>query len=478
MMPKKAVVTPDREMPSQNSPEQGRTSVVVSTSGAASLHNWRNIRLITGREYKNRITQRSFIIMSILLLIIVFVAAFVPTIMQLVQRLTASPGPQTQVVVVNEAGMIAGMNETMLISDINSELNGTNTGSNAPYTISVQSPTSLDNLQSQVKHGKLDILLVLTRSTQGNLQFIYDTDTDPNNDPNLSNIQTLTQQLNFLDVAYRQGLTPAQIHDLVASPSLTTVYSQQGQNTRSTNQIVAEYILAFAGPLLIYTCISLYINIVASGVAEEKSNRIMEILVNAATPFQLLAGKIIGIGAACLTQMACLVVVGIGALLLQAPLQDALLGANAGGFGQYLTSISIPYYLLFLICILLAFFLYATLAAGLSATIRRQDEVQNAIMLPMILIITGWILVVFSLSSPNATWVKALSYVPLWSPMLILVRVAVGTVAWWEVVVSITLLLVAILACAWFAARLYRVGVLMYGQRPGLGQVMKLAFGR
>jgi ABC-2 type transport system permease protein len=71
-----------------------------------------------------------------------------------------------------------------------------------------------------------------------------------------------------------------------------------------------------------------------------------------------------------------------------------------------------------------------------------------------------------------------LSYIPFWTPMLMLMRLAVGTVAWWEIVVTIALMLVAILACTWFAARLYRMGVLMYGQKPSLGRVMKLAFGR
>ncbi len=196
--------------------------------------------------------------------------------------------------------------------------------------------------------------------------------------------------------------------------------------------------------------------------------------MNAATPFQLLTGKIVGIGAACLTQMTCLVVVGIGALLLQAPLQAALFGENAGSFIQYLTSVSVPFYLLFLIYILLAFFLYATLDAGLSAMVKRQDEVQNAVMLPQMLIIIGWFLVYLAVFSPNAAWTKVLSYIPFWTPMLMLVRLALGTVARWEVVVTIALLLVAILACTWFATRLYRHGVLMYGQRPSLRQMVKL----
>ncbi len=401
-----------------------------------------------------------------------FLAAFIPTMVQFVQHITAQPGSPTQVVVVNNAGTVAGLNEATLTSYISSQLNGTNTGSLAPYAISSQPAARLRNLQSQVKHGKLDILLVLARSTQGNLQLLYDTNADPNNDTNLSNIQALAQQLTVLDTAHRLGLTPSQIRSLFAPPSLTMVYTQQGQSTRPVSEIIAGFVLAYAGALLIVIFVSVYANIVAAGVAEEKSSRIMEILVNAATPFQLLVGKIVGIGAACLTQMTCLVVVGIGALLLQTPLQAALFGAKAGGFIQYLTSVSIPFYLLFLIYILLAFFLYA----GLSAIVKRQDEVQNATILPRMLVTIGYLLFFLGASSPNAPWTKVLSYLPFWTPTLMLVRIALGTAAWWEIVLTIALMLVAILACTWFAARLYRYGVLMYGQRPGLGQLLKLVW--
>lgn len=261
-MSKKTVVTPERE-----TPEQGHTSVAVSSGGAATLHTRRNIRLIIGREYKNRVTQRSFVITSIILLVIVFLAAFIPTIVLFVQHITAQPGSQTQVVVVNDAGSIADMNETTLISYISSQLNGTTTGSLAPYAISSQPRAFLSNLQSQVKHGTLDILLVLDRSTQGNLQFLYDTNADPNNDSSLTSIQVLAQQLTVLDTAHRLGLTPSQTTRLFAPPSLTTVYTQQGQSTRPVSEIIAEYVLAYAAALLIVIFISTYANIVAAGVA-------------------------------------------------------------------------------------------------------------------------------------------------------------------------------------------------------------------
>ena len=145
---------------------------------------------------------------------------------------------------------------------------------------------------------------------------------------------------------------------------MTVVYTQQSQNTRSGSELAAGYLLAIAGCILIFISINLYAGRVAVGVAEEKSSRVMELLLNAATPLQLMAGKIVGIGAAGLTQMACLVAVGIGALLLQSPIQAALFGTSAGGLSQYLSSVSVPFYLLFLVYFLLGFFLYATIYAA------------------------------------------------------------------------------------------------------------------
>ena len=470
-MSKKTVGTPGRETPAQDLPEQERTSVAVSSGGAAAQNTLRNIRLIIGREYKNRVTQRSFIITSIILLVIVFLAAFIPTIVQLI---TAGTTSQTHIVVVNDAGSIAGLGEAKLTAYISSELNGTTTGSRAPYAISSQPAASLGSLQNQVKSGKLDILLVLDRVTNQDLRLTYDTSASATNDSNLSTIQALAQLLTFLDTAHRLGLTSRETQRLVAPPDLIVVHSQQSQNTRPVGEMIAGFVLAIAGCVLIYISIMAYAGIVAMGVAEEKSSRMMELLLNAATPLQLMVGKIVGIGAAGLTQMACLVAVGIAALLLQSPLQAALFGTSAGGLSQYLTSVSVPFYLLFLVYFLLGFFLYGAIYAGLGALVKRQEEVQSAVMIPMLLLVSGYVLIFLADFYPDATWVKVLSFIPFWTPTLMLVRLALGTVFWWEIAVTIVLMLVTICACAWFSARLYRYGILMYGQRPSLRQMVKL----
>jgi ABC-2 type transport system permease protein len=466
-------LTEDR--PEQERSEQEYRAIVVSSGGAAARTTLRNIRLILGREYKSRVKARSFIITSVILLVIVFLAAFLPTVIQLIRSgSSASASGQTSLAVVNEAGSIAGWNEAQLTADITPALNGTSTGSSAPDAISSQPQSALSRLQSQVKDGKLAMLLVLERATDQDVRFTYDTPNSSTSDPNLSAIQGLTLQLTFFDTAHRLGLTPSQTRRLAAAPDLVVVQTQPSQATRPESESATGYVLAYVGVILIYASVGLYAGIVAAGVAEEKSSRMTELLVNAATPFQLLAGKIAGIGAACLTQMGCLVVAGIVGLLLQTPVQVALFGTHAGGFSQYLTGVSIPFSLLFLLYFLLAFFLYATLFAGLASLVKRQEEIQNAIMLPTLLMSSGYVLFFFTVSSPDATVTKVLSYIPFWTPMLMLMRLAVGTVAWWEIVVTVALMLLTILASTWFAARLYRLGVLMYGQRPSMGHLLKL----
>jgi ABC-2 type transport system permease protein len=459
------------DLPEQTPADQEYSAVAVPSGGAAAQHTLHNIRLIIGREYTYRVKQRSFIIISSILMVVVFLAAFIPTI---VQYITSGTPSQTHLVVVNEAGSIAGLDDAQLAAFINTTLNGTNTGSPAAYAISSQPPAALESLHRQVKQGQLDMLLVLERLPNQALRFTYDTDASATNDTNLPTIQGLAQLLTFLDTAQRLGLTSQETQRLDAPPDLIIMYAQQSQTTRPASESAAGFALAFAGVILIFVSIQAYAAIVAAGVAEEKSSRIMEILVTAATPFQLMVGKVVGIGAACLTQMGGVVVVGIGGLLLQTPLQAALFGAHAGSFIQYLTGASIPFYLLFLLYFLLAFFLYATLVAGLASLVKGQQEVQSTIIPPVLLLSSGYVLFFFVVSSPDATLTKVLSYIPFWSPMWMLMRLALGTVAWWEIVVTVALMLLTILASTWFAARLYRLGVLLYGQRPGLTSLVKL----
>jgi ABC-2 type transport system permease protein len=461
----------------QSAPEQ-HSAIAVSSRSATQQNTARNIGLIVKHEYKKRVTQRSFVISTIVILVLIVIAAFVPTV---IQYIAAHSNSQTRITVVNNAGSIGGLNGDALASYINTALNGTTGAANgqsssgkAHFVIQMASSRSIDSLKNQVKNGTLTILLVLDQAPNQALRFTYYTTSSPTGDSNVSQVQALAYQLNVLDKSSRLGLTPAQTSSLFAQPQFSDVNLSQVQSARSQSEMVAGYILAYAGNILIYIAVLLYGMGVAMGVAEEKGSRIMEILVNAATPFQLMVGKIIGIGAAGLTQMACFVAVGIGALLLQIPLQAVLLGSNTGLLNLNITGVSITLLLLLLVYFILGFLLYATLFAAMGALVKRQDEVQNAVAPLTMLLVVGYIVSFFGIYIPDATWIKVISYVPFWTPTTMLVRIAAGGVASWEIAFTIALMIVAIFVCAFIAARIYRFGVLMYGQKPGLGQLVKL----
>ena len=472
MMSKKSGTVLERETPA--SPQSALT---ISRGGAARQQAVRNIALIAGYEFKKRVRQRSFIIVTIVILVLVILGACVPTV---IEYFTATSTTQTRIAVANNAGTIAGMNDDALSRYIGTALNGTATQSSGkpPYAISV-TPTgsSTGSLQQQVKNGDLSILLVFDRAANGEMRVTYYTNANPSSltaDPQLAQIQALVGQLSIADKASRLGLTPAQTASLFVPPGFSVVHTGQSQAARSAAEAVTGYILAYVGVLLIFMSVYLYGYGVATGVAEEKSSRIMEILVNAATPFQLMVGKIVGIGAAGLSQMAAFVIVGIGALLLQTPLKALLLGSSAGGLNLDITGASVTMLALVLVYFLLGFLLYATLFAATGALIKRQEELQNAVQPVMWLFTIGYLVSFIGISSPDAAWVKVISYIPFWTPTAMLMRIGMGNVAWWEIVMTVALMLAAIYLCAVISARIYRYGVLMYGQKPGLRQLVKL----
>ncbi|HEX6109052.1 MAG TPA: ABC transporter permease [Ktedonobacteraceae bacterium] len=470
-MSKNTVATPEKQ-----TPEHEQNAVAVSLSRSGNQNNLRNIGLIIAREYKYRLSQRSFKISTVVILILIIIGSFVPTIVAYINSVSNS---QTKVVVVNNAGTIAGMNNDALHHYIDATLNGATPGQSTSgkpaYSINTASSDTASNLQKQVKDGTVGILLVLERTPSQDVQFTYYTNANPVGDTNITKVQGLASQLSLLDKASRLGLTPDQTSKLFAQPQFSVVNVGQSQNNRSVSDIVAGYILAYAGIILIFMSVYLYGVMVANGVAEEKGSRIMEILVNAATPFQLMTGKIIGIGAAGLTQMSAFVVVGISALLIQNPIKAALLGNNSSALNLNITGSSITLLLLLLVYFILGFLLYATLFAALGALVKRQDEVQNAVQPLTWLFMIGYFVSFFGIYTPDATWVKVISYIPFWTPTTMLMRIGVGSATWWEIAITIVIMIVSIFVCAVIAARIYRYGVLMYGQKPSMRQLVKLA---
>ncbi len=250
---------------------------------------------------------------------------------------------------------------------------------------------------------------------------------------------------------------------------------QRTEPTQDSAAMGSSYLLGFGMTILIFMMIVLYGNWVAMSVVEEKSSRVMEVILNAATPFQLLGGKVLGVGTAALVQYLSILLAGGIALLAQGWVANAVLGSGAAvGLPEGLT---VTLLLALVAYGVLGFLLYAVLYAAAASLVSRQEDVSAAVM-PMTLVsLAGYMVAVYAstgLLDVRAGWMTVLAQVPFVSPFLMLSRIAAGAVAPWEVLLSLTILVVAIAVTLWVAGRVYAAGVLLYGQRPGMRAVWRL----
>ena len=218
---------------------------------------------------------------------------------------------------------------------------------------------------------------------------------------------------------------------------------------------------------LIYMSIFIYGAYIMRGVLEEKNNRIVEVIVSSVRPTTLMLGKILGIGLVGLTQYAvwaCL------ALAVALPGAAALIG-----MGEGLPHIPVATIGAFVLFFLLGYFLYSSLYAALSAPFNTEQEAQQFVMIPgMMLILTSttWF---FAFNQPNGTLATVLSFFPFTAPLMMFMRISVQTPPLWQIATSVALLVATIVAVAWFAGRIYRVGILMYGKKPTLPEIFRWA---
>ncbi len=218
---------------------------------------------------------------------------------------------------------------------------------------------------------------------------------------------------------------------------------------------------------LIYISIFVYGAYIMRGVLEEKNNRIVEVIVSSIRPTTLMLGKILGIGLVGLTQYAVWATLAIAL---------ALPGVAAVvGMGEGLPHIPVGTIGAFVLFFLLGYFLYASLYAALSAPFNTEQEAQQFVMIPgMMLILTSttWF---FAFNQPNGRLATVLSFFPFTAPLMMFMRISVQTPPLWQIATSVAILVATIFLVAWFAGRVYRVGILMYGKKPTLPEIFRWA---
>ncbi|HEX5040802.1 MAG TPA: ABC transporter permease [Candidatus Limnocylindria bacterium] len=431
-----------------------------------------NVLHIARREYVTRVRGRAFVITTTLLGIAVIALTMLPTILAVI-GVDDPPSIAVSVEVDDLATDPVLAVQTLLIAGA-ADPSAPDEGDGAPPASSEDGPTVTrtddpDAAAQQVRDGELDGLLTITRTDDGELAFTYLSDQGPT-----SQTRTLVNQaaaaLTIGDRLERAGVSAGESAQIFAPPDFTAQAADP--NARDEDEFGGAYILAYAVVILTFMAILTYGNWVAQSVAEEKSGRVMELLITAATPRQLLAGKVLGAGGAGLTQYVVIIAAVAIGLAAQGPVSSAL-GVGAGGLPFKMPGLDPATGLTFAIFFLLGFILYATLYAAAGSMVSRIEDVQQAVGPLIFLAMAGYFASFAGLNDPNADWVRLLSLVPFFSPYLMPARMLLSSPSPAEIVGAIVLLAATVVAAIWIASRIYSAGVLLYGQRAGLRSVLR-----
>lgn len=229
---------------------------------------------------------------------------------------------------------------------------------------------------------------------------------------------------------------------------------------------VSAFLVSFLMVMFIYFSLIFYGIYVLKGVLEEKSNRIVEVIVSSVKPFHLMIGKIVGIGAVGLTQITIWVVFLI---LFTAPQVLGMLSVEK----DMIPSISPMLIVFFPIYFVLGFLLYATIYAGIGSMFNSDEDAQQMVSAANMMLIVPIMLVGAVMKNPSGTMSTVASLFPFFTPILMYLRIAVQTPPAWQIALSLVLMVVTIGLMILLVSKIYRVGILMYGKKPTLPELVR-----
>ncbi len=428
------------------------------------------IFLIIQREYLSRVKKKSFLVMTFL------VPALIIGMYALIAFLSVKGGDKkAELKVVDESGIFAG---------------------NFKNSASVNFTTAKEGLDAAKKealgNGEGFVLYIPADIEKGGNIELFS-----KKKAGLSAVNNIEKQVNDL-LRNKQlkdaGIDPATLQQIDPDVNINSIeLTEQGEKDSSAG---AAYAIGFAAAILIYISLFIYGAQVMRGVIEEKTSRIVEVVISSVKPFQLMMGKIIGVGLVGLTQFILWIVLSTtltGAaskVLLKDQLDQVKTEVKIDGQSQTtqelaaegpaakiinaVQTLNLPYILgCFLVFFLGGYLIYSALFAAIGAAVDNETETQQ-FMFPITLPLLFTYIMSFSfiVNNPDSTLSFWLSIIPFTSPIAMMVRLPFG-VPGWEVALSMVLLIAGFLFTTWLAARIYRVGILMYGKKVSFKELAK-----
>jgi ABC-2 type transport system permease protein len=420
-----------------------------------------NAGIIARREYRDRTRSPLFLASTVILAGLAMLAALAPIAIRSVDRQTV-----TRIAVISSDTDLAGRAVAVADSVLNVPPAGvTDPGYKRPYAVEVA--TDADAAELRLASGRLGGILHVERLATGQIDVGLRTYEGPNS----TRSQVLSVAAFGIGVIdWSARLPPSNDRPDFHTPNYhvdTINTAIEAAKPITAQQAASRGFLGIVFVVLLFITIVIYGMWVATGVASEKSSRVMELMISAASPRQMLAGKVVGIGAAGLTQYLAIAVPALVLLAFQDRIAEAILGPD-WAVGAQLVGMTPALLAGYGVFFLLGFTLFALIYAAMGSFVSRPDDLQT-LSLPLSLVaMVGYLTAIVALGGAGGAWIVIASFVPPFSPFVMLARIMVSAVQPWEVLVSVLLLVLAIGVVAVVATRMYAAGVLLYGQRPGL----------
>lgn len=432
---------------------------------SATRDTARNAWLVARREYAERVGTRAFVISTLLLMGLAVVIALIPLAVRAADRASI-----TSVVVASTDAALAERAAEDLEGFVNAASLAEGTGRKAFVLRTDGTPQeAIDD----VREGSVAGAVLVERTPEGGLDFEVVTIGGIAQDKLLV-LQLGTFGVGVLDYT---ASAPA-IADPFHPPTFAVKDAGEaaagggGATTVNTAEYASRRIVGIVFVVLSFLTLVFYGLWVASGVVSEKASRVMELLISAATARQLVMGKILGIGLAGLTQVLLVLAPALLVMVASGRLGNELFGEDPNA-ATSLAGLSPGLVAAFLVYFTLGFALYASLYAGAGSLLSRAEDLQMIALPLSIPAIMGYLPAVLALSGSTSGFIRFASYVPLWSPFVMISRLAVGRVEPWELVLSLGLLIATVPLVMFLAVRVYRAGVVLYGQPPTMGTFLR-----
>lgn len=398
-------------------------------------------------ELKGYLRNKLFVGITLFLVVAIAVVMFLPNLTALVKgdgESSDDPSTLPVMLIYAEDGTLAEMVQQYFAPAF------------ADYQVKI-AEGSVESVKEQVISGEAECAFVMEDAAT----YTYYVNNLSMYDSNTAMADSLLQEVYRAGAMMQNGLTPEQVG------AILSVQIKSNTETLGKNQMdnfFYTYVMIFA----LYMVILLYGQMVATNVATEKSSRAMELLVTSANPTSMMFGKVL---ASCIAGFAQLVLVFGSAIVFYNLNKEQL----SNPLITSLFDIPLELFAYMIVFFILGFLIYAFMFGAMGSTVSKLEDINTAVLPLTYLFVISFMVVMFSMSSGaiDNTVMKVCSFVPFTSPMAMFTRIAMSTVPWYEIAASIVILIGSVIGIGVLSAKIYRVGVLLYGNKPKIGAIIK-----